>query len=90
MRTRCPRLFTHESAELQRRQAQIQDPYPSTIGGPEVGFRPLGYEVQRSEAQQIKDRFYSGYLRNQFSPQPTLQPVGPGAYGPIMYRGAVQ
>lgn len=88
--TRYPTLMTNESAELQRREAQIQDPYPDSTTGPPTGFRPLGFQHQRSEPQQIKDRFYSGFLRNQFSTQPTTQPVGPGAYGPGNYSGAVQ
>jgi len=89
-KTRFPTLFTQESAELQRREAQIQDPYPDATVGPQTGFRPLNFQKQRSEPQQAKDRFYSGYLRNQFSSQPTTQPVGPGAYGPGNYPGAVQ
>lgn len=88
--TRLPTLFPSESAEMQRREAQIQDPYPDATAGPPTDFRPLGFQAQRSVPQQAKDRFYSGYLRNQFSPQPTTQPVGPGAYGPGNYPGAVQ
>jgi len=88
--TRLPTLFSQESAEMQRREAQIQDPYPDATAGPQTGFRPLNFQKQRSEPQQSKDRFYSGYLRNQFNAQPTPQPVGPGAYGPGNYPGAVQ
>jgi len=90
MNTRMPNAFALEPAEKQRREAQIQDPYPDATNGPETGFRPLGFQQQRSEPQQIKDRFYSGHMRNQFSPAPTTQPVGPGAYGFGKYPGAVQ
>ncbi|WP_437187128.1 hypothetical protein SH668x_000510 [Planctomicrobium sp. SH668] len=88
--TRFPHLFSAEDPELQRREAQVQDPYPDASLGPSVGFRPQSFLQQRSEPQQVKDRFYNGTIRNQMSPVPTTQPVGPGAYGPFKYPGAVQ
>jgi len=90
MTTQMPVILDRDGLEMQRRAAQIQDPFPDATYGPETGFRPLNYQQQRSDAQQTKDRFYSGFLRNQLNAKPTTQPVGPGAYGPGNYPGAVQ
>ncbi|TWT47988.1 hypothetical protein KOR42_40720 [Thalassoglobus neptunius] len=82
-------------AELERREAQVMDPYPDDQVGPNIGFRPLGYQTPRSEAQQAKDQFYVSMLRQQNgggiapSPQgPTLVPqptLAPSSYGTPQY-----
>ncbi|SFI92715.1 hypothetical protein [Planctomicrobium piriforme] len=89
------------SEEAQRRAAQIQDPYPDATIGPPVDARPRGFLQQRSEPQQTKDRFYSGFLKSHFggpTPKPAPAPgtsavppmIGPAAYGPGYYPGIVQ
>jgi hypothetical protein len=89
-----------EGAEYARREAQVQDPFPDRIMGPDTATRPRDFINQRSEAQQAKDKFYSGFLRHQFgtrpSPTPTpggapVSPLPPGAYyDPNYYPAAVR
>lgn len=57
-------MVVNRPAEVERREAQIQDPYPDSTFGPDTGFRPLGYTVQRAEPQRAKDRFYTAKLRS--------------------------
>lgn len=71
--------FAIRHPEAQRRAAQIQDPYPDGSVGPSVNFRPLGFQNQRSSAQQVKDRYYSGFLRSNFGNQPQTSVPQPGA-----------
>ena len=66
--TRLPELMPR-SVEYERREAQIQDPYPDARIGPDTGFRPLQYEQQRSEARSAKDRNRAALLRQQFGIQ---------------------
>jgi len=66
--------------ETQRRSAQVQDPYPDSSTGPEVGFRPLGFQEQRSEPQQVRDRYYSSFLKSHFGgsqPSPAQTSAAP-------------
>ena len=84
MTTRLPRL-TPRAAELERRESQIQDPYPDSDIGPDVDFRPRDFQQQRPETQRYKDRSYSAFVRTHTA-QPTpaplqLPPPGP-APGP--------
>jgi hypothetical protein len=82
--TRYPTLAP-SNPETQRREAQIQDPYPDKMMGPQVDFRPLEFEQQRSEPQQVRDRFYSSFLKKQFG-SPTPPPGnGIGASRPGYY-----
>lgn len=60
--TRFP-TFGQKDSETERRAYQLQDPYPDSRIGPSTGFRPLGFEDQRSEAQNAKDRFYGGFQK---------------------------
>lgn len=80
--TRYPTLTTMD-AEYQRREAQIQDPYPDARMGPDTGFRPLGFEHQRSDAQIAKDRFGAGVQKqrygNPFAPPPVPTTQYPAA-----------
>lgn len=62
--TKTPQVV-HRPAEMERREAQVHDPYPDSTFGPDTGFRPLGYTEQRSEPQRAKDRFYTSMLRSQ-------------------------
>lgn len=78
-------------AEQARREAQIQDPYPDETMGPPVGDRPREFIKQRSEPQQVRDRFYSGFLKSHFGTQRTpQQPIGPEASYPGYYPGIVR
>ena len=90
--TRLP-VCAGRSPEYERREAQIQDPYPDDRLGPSVGFRPLGYQSPRSEPQKAKDQSYVSFLRQrtqqtgvppqQFGGTPIPQqypaPINPGA-----------
>lgn len=79
--TRLPTCWTR-GPEIERREAQIQDPFPDSKWGPDTGFRPLEFQQQRSEPQRAKDRHYTSMLRTRFgvSPAPPLPPPGPGTY----------
>ena len=88
--TRLPTCFTRP-AEFERREAQVQDPYPDDRLGPDVGFRPLGYQEPRSEPQKVKDQAYVSFLRQQnqqsgFSPQQFGAPVTPQYLPPSSQR----
>lgn len=94
--TKTPQVV-HRPAEVERREAQVHDPYPDSTFGPDTGFRPLGFTEQRSEPQRAKDRFYTAMLRRQngspFAPQsmdPTTrrpQVSNPHYYGAQQYDG---
>lgn len=72
--------------ETQRKTAQIQDPYPDASIGPSVGFRPLNFQEQRAEPQQVRDRYYSSFLKSHFGgAQPTpMQTTAVPMMGPQM------
>jgi hypothetical protein len=74
--TRVPQLAS-KGSEYERRESQIQDPYPDRNLGPDPGFRPLGFQDQRSEVQLAKDRSYAGFIRTQATVRPPV--VQPGA-----------
>ncbi len=74
--TRFPELAPR-STQYERAQAQVQDPYPDSEIGPDTGFRPLGYEQQRSEQVLAKERAGTAYLRQQYG-----NPYGSPAPGP--------
>lgn len=77
MNTRIPSIV-HRPAEMERREAQIHDPYPDSKFGPDTGVRPLGFENQRSEPQRAKDRYFTSMLRTQGGmPQSSAPPVTP-------------
>lgn len=84
-RIQMPTCF-YPPEQVQRRAAQVQDPYPDASLGPNVGFRPLGFVQQRSESQQVKDRYYSGFLKSHFGgSQPTpVQSSAAPMMGPQM------
>ena len=67
MNTRFPELF-NRGGEYERREAQIQDPYPDSQLAPDTGSRPRGYAEQRSEARSIREKNASVFLRGR-SPQ---------------------
>jgi len=76
--TRLPTCTTMNS-EYQRREAQIQDPYPDSRMGPDTGFRPREFLNQRSNAQIAKDRFGAALQKQRYGnpyappPVPTTQ-----------------
>jgi hypothetical protein len=91
LNTRYP-MVVHRPAEMERREAQVHDPYPDSKFGPDTGVRPLGYNEQRSEPQRAKDRYFTAILRTQngnpnfsrpaaplFAPQ-TMMPQNPQQY----------
>jgi hypothetical protein len=68
--TRLP-FMASRGVEVERRANQIQDPFPDRDAGPEMGFRPLEYEEQRTEVQRSRDRSYAGFLRGKYTSQVT-------------------
>ena len=76
--TRLPTL-ANKPIETERREAQIKDPYPDSQFGPQTGFRPLGYQAQRSEPLRAKDRYFTSFF--QMRQKQGIQ-VGPAAYMP--------
>lgn len=77
--TRVPQVASRGS-EYERRESQIQDPYPDRNLGPDPGFRPLGFQDQRSEVQLAKDRAYAGFIRTQATVRPPAIQPGVPAY----------
>jgi len=84
--TRLPDLAPR-STQYEQSQAKVQDPFPDAQTGPDIGFRPLDYQQQRSEELQAKERANAAFLRQQIG-----VPGGgtaPGANG-SMYPEAVR
>lgn len=80
--TRFPDLAPR-STQYEQAQAEVQDPYPDADFGPETGFRPLGYEEQRSEQVIAKERAGAAYLRQQYGNSYGGTPPGPnGSFYP--------
>jgi hypothetical protein len=78
--TRFPRLHT-ESAEVQRRESLLKDPFPDETLGPPTDFRPPGYEQPRTDPLRARQRYRSTILQQQYGPPPGPQ-IGPGAQYP--------
>jgi hypothetical protein len=78
--TRLPTL-NYGSWDLQRREATHQDPFPDDSIGPEVGFRPPGYETPRTDPLRTRNHYSSTILKQQRGVGPSPQ-VGPGAQYP--------
>lgn len=74
-----------ESAQMQRRESQQQDPFPDDTRGPTVGARPPGFEVPRDDSLRTKNGYFSTILKQQYGPPPGTQ-VGPGAQYPEAVR----
>ena len=75
------------SLDYERREAEVQDPFPDTDLGPGTSMRPRGYDLQRSEATRAKERSEAAALRRQFGvpgapPAPDLGLVYPEAVRP--------
>jgi hypothetical protein len=84
--TRLPELAPR-STQYEQAQAKIQDPFPDADTGPDIGFRPLDYRLQRSEQMLSKEKANAAILRQQIG-----VPGGgtaPGANG-SMYPEAVR
>lgn len=84
--TRFPELAPR-STQYEQAQAKIQDPFPDAETGPDIGFRPLDYRLQRSEQMLSKEKANAAFLRQQIG-----VPGGgnaPGANG-SMYPEAVR
>lgn len=84
--TRMPELAPR-STQYEQSQAKIQDPFPDAETGPDIGFRPLDFQQQRSEQQLAKERANAAFLQQQIG-----VPGGgtaPGANG-SMYPEAVR
>lgn len=62
--TRMPEVAPR-STQYEQSQAKVQDPFPENDLGPDVGFRPLDYQEQRSEPLRSKERVNAAILRQQ-------------------------
>jgi hypothetical protein len=84
--TRLPEVAPR-STQYEQAQARIQDPFPDAETGPDIGFRPLDFQQQRSEQMLSKEKASAAFLRQQMG-----VPGGgtaPGANG-SMYPEAVR
>lgn len=86
LNTKLPGWFPG-SLEYERREAEVQDPFPDTDLGPGTSMRPRGYDLQRSEATRAKERSEAAALRQQFGvpgapPAPEFGLVYPEAVRP--------
>lgn len=63
--TKLPGWFPG-SLEYERREAEVQDPFPDTALGPGTSMRPRDYSQQRSEAMRAKERSEAAALRQRF------------------------
>lgn len=62
--TRMPDVVPR-STQYEQAQAKVQDPFPDSDIGPDIGFRPLDYQQQRSEELRTKERASAAFLRQQ-------------------------
>ena len=62
------------SLAYERRESEVQDPFPDSDLGPGTSMRPPSFDQQRSEATRFKERRAAASLRQQFgvpgSPRP--------------------
>ena len=55
------RYGPHQSAEVQRRDAQVVDPYPLPSAGPDItGARPRDFDVPRAEPVRTQENSTRG------------------------------
>jgi hypothetical protein len=81
--TRFPSWHTSSTAS-QKREAQLQDPFPDESGGPEMGIRPRGFDMQRTEPLRAKQSYAATMQRQQLNPQ-----FGPAIGGGAQYPTTV-
>jgi hypothetical protein len=62
--TKMPDLVPR-STQYEQAQAKVQDPFPDAAAGPDIGFRPLDFQQQRSEELRTKERASAAFLRQQ-------------------------
>lgn len=74
--TRLPEALPR-STQYEQAQARVQDPFPDAGAGPDIGFRPLDFQQQRSEQATVKERANAALLRQQIG-----VPGGGSAPGP--------
>lgn len=74
--TRFP-TFLSRAPQYERREAEVQDPYPDKDLGPSPGFRPREFTQQRAEERHAKEKHESTILRQQYG-----QPSSSAASGP--------
>jgi len=58
-----------QSQPIERYRAEVVDPYPDSSSGPDTGFRPLGFQQQRSESLRSKRRANEVLSAPIFAPQ---------------------
>ena len=77
---RWPNLYHPGTAQQQRAEALVHDPYPLDDAGPEiVGGRPVGYQRPVLEVERARMFFSNlpgaGRVPTQLAPLPPAQPV---------------
>jgi hypothetical protein len=83
--TRFPQLLPR-SLEYERRESEVQDPYPESDLGPETASRPRDYGQQRSEPQRARERSEASWLRQQYGQPPGVDSPDTGAAYPDAVR----
>ena len=77
--TRFPTCMARSDA-VSRREAEIEDPFPERDMGPDVGFRPRGFDDPRAEQRRSKERAEISILRQQNGVPGGSSPGLGGAY----------
>ncbi len=74
--TRFPTAFNY-GPDYERDQAAVQDPYPDSLAGPEAGFRPNEFHLERPETSRARDRWMATRMRQDY------QQNNPGGQQPL-------
>lgn len=83
--TRLPEVLPR-SLEYERRESEVQDPFPDAALGPETDARPPEYGQQRSEPRRARDRSAATWLRQQYGQPPGVDTPDTGMAYPEAVR----
>lgn len=83
--TRFPQLLPR-SLEYERRESEVQDPYPESDLGPDTASRPRDFGQQRPEPLRVRERSDAARLREQFGQPPGVDSPDTGAAYPEAVR----
>ena len=83
--TRFPTLLPG-SLEYERRESEVQDPFPDSNLGPGTSMRPPSFNQQRSDVTRARERGAAAALRQQFGAPGTPRPPELGVVYPETVR----
>jgi hypothetical protein len=83
--TRLPEVLPR-SLEYERRESEVQDPFPDAALGPETEARPPEYGQQRSESRRARDRSAATWMRQQYGQPPGIDAPDTGMAYPEAVR----